>query len=277
MLDQILAWVVIFFPTALSIAFIFVPSRRENERLHMKWRYSLIVVGILFSGITGWQQVRAIRASAKDRQNAIRETSERVAAQTSERVTEAVGEQYKGTIAALDAQISSLQRQLSVQERDVGVIKGSNIVTGKNPVKVEVINPGPSGPPSVLSEGLPTKERIAVVVRRHDLSEKTGRENIRKRLSELIAQGEELQSALVDPQLSDTDADAAVGKWDKVVQQFLDEHMGTDYVKQFRSTEGITYGTPLAAPNSKPKQELWRSIYARDLRLKQFLEGLATD
>jgi hypothetical protein len=110
------------------------------------------------------------------------------------------------------------------------------------------------------------------------LNEKAGRENIRKQLSEFIAEGEELQSKLVAPQLSNTDADAAVGKWDKVVLQFLDEqHMGTDYVTQFESVEHITYKAPLATPNSKGKQELWRSIYTRDFRLKQFLRGLPTN
>ena len=125
---------------------------------------------------------------------------------------------------------------------------------------------------SPLTVNMHFNPQMGVIVRRHDLSEKSGRENIRKQLSEFIGQGEELQNKLVAPQLSDTDADAAAGKWDKAVRQFLDEHMGTDYVTQFGSVEGITYGAPLATPNSKPKQELWRSIYARNLRLKQFLQ-----
>ena len=114
---------------------------------------------------------------------------------------------------------------------------------------------------------------VRVVVRRHDLSEKAGRENIRKQLSEFIRLGEELQSKLAAPQQTDADSDAAVGKWDKAVRQFLDEHMGTDYVTQFGSPEGITYEAPLVTPNSQPKQELWRSIYARNLRLRQFLQA----
>ena len=130
--------------------------------------------------------------------------------------------------------------------------------------------PPPSSPASTVNMHITSGVRV--VVRRHDLIEKAGRENIRNQLSEFIGQGEELQSKLVAPQLSDTDADAALGKWDKAVRQFLDEHMGTDYVTQFGSAEGITYGAPLATPNSKPKQELWRSIYARNLRLKQFLQ-----
>src|ERR1700687_2421213 len=150
MLDQILAWVVIFFPTALSIAFIFIPARTENERLHMRWRYSLVALGILFSAITGWQQVRAVKASAADREKAIQETSEKVSTETSTRVTKAVGEQYKGMVGDLYLQIGTLQSQLAAQGKDVSVIKGSNIVTGAAPLKVEVTNPGVpplGGPP----------------------------------------------------------------------------------------------------------------------------------
>jgi hypothetical protein len=131
-----------------------------------------------------------------------------------------------------------------------------------------------AGPPPspLMTENSHTRDNVRVVVRRHDLREKAGREKIRKQLTKFIAQGEELRSRLVAPQLSDADADAAIGRWDSAVRRFLDEHMGTDYVTRFGSSEGVTYATPLATPNSKVKKELWRSIYARDFRLRQFLQ-----
>jgi hypothetical protein len=153
MLDQILSWMVIFMPFAISIVPIFIPARHEDEKAHMRWRWILVAFGVLFSILAWWQQSRSIRAAAKDRQLAIMETSKQVAAETSRQVTKAVTEQYSELIADQKSKISDLQTQLAAQGRDVSVIKGSNIVTGKNPMKVEVINPSPN-PPSVDTQSV---------------------------------------------------------------------------------------------------------------------------
>jgi hypothetical protein len=40
----------------------------------------------------------------------------------------------------LQSQVFSLESQLSEQSKNVDIIKRSNIVTGKNPVRVEITN-----------------------------------------------------------------------------------------------------------------------------------------
>ncbi len=70
MLDQALSWAVVFLPLAVSIVFIFIPARREDESQHMKWRISLVIFGILFGGLSWWQQSRANKAANVDRQEA---------------------------------------------------------------------------------------------------------------------------------------------------------------------------------------------------------------
>lgn len=125
MLDLILGWAVIFFPTALAVVFIFIPARSENESAHMKWRYCLVMFGVIFSLLAWLQQSRALKASTDDRESAIQETSARVATETADRVTKAMAAQYEGTISGLNKQIGSLERELSAQGKSVAAIKGS--------------------------------------------------------------------------------------------------------------------------------------------------------
>lgn len=140
MLDQVLSWLTLVVPVALGLVVILVPAKREDERSHMRWRYILGASLILYGGLSWWQQSRTIRASTKDRADAIRKTSTEVAAETSKEVTKAVTDQYSQMVADQKSQITQLQSQLAAQGKDVSAIKGSNIVTGKNPIKVEVMN-----------------------------------------------------------------------------------------------------------------------------------------
>jgi len=61
-------------------------------------------------------------------------------------VTKIVGDQYQSVIKSLTDQIGILKAQLASQATTLGTIKNSNIVTGKKPVPVQVINP-PATPP----------------------------------------------------------------------------------------------------------------------------------
>jgi hypothetical protein len=136
MLDLILGWIVIVFPFAFSIAVLFMPSQQENKGRHMKWRTAVVVIGIIFSLTTWWQQSRSAKAFDLQRQQAIQQTAEK----TAESVTRTISKLYESLIGNLNQQIGSLQRELAKQGKDVTTIKQSNIVTGKNPVKVEVMN-----------------------------------------------------------------------------------------------------------------------------------------
>jgi vacuolar-type H+-ATPase subunit H len=144
MLNEVLSWMVVFMPFAISVVPIFIPTRHEDERVYMRWRYILVGFGIVFSILAWWQQSQSIRAAAEDRKNAIIETSRQVAAETSKQVTKAVTEQYSQMIADQKSQISDLRTRLAAQGKDVSAIKSSNIVSGKSPIKVEVINPASS-------------------------------------------------------------------------------------------------------------------------------------
>lgn len=115
LLDQFLGWAVIAFPFLLSILFIFIPAKTEDEGRHMKWRYGLVVVGAIFSLLAWWQQSRAIRASTKDKEAAITETSEKVAVKVAADVAKVVTEQYVGILADQKAQITQFQNRVEAQ------------------------------------------------------------------------------------------------------------------------------------------------------------------
>ena len=88
LLDQLLGWAVIAIPFLLSVLFIFIPAKTEDPSRHMKWRLGLVVTGFIFSLLAWWQQSRALHASARDRDEAIKQT----ASQTSQQVTKDVTE-----------------------------------------------------------------------------------------------------------------------------------------------------------------------------------------
>ena len=72
MLDQVLAWAVIFLPTALSIIFIFIPARQEDVRAHMRWRSWLVVFGVFFSVLAWWQQSHALNTQPRSESQRLR-------------------------------------------------------------------------------------------------------------------------------------------------------------------------------------------------------------
>ena len=79
-------------------------------------------------------------------------------------VTKAVTQQYSQMIADQKQENADLKKQLAEQGKKVDVIQKSNIVTGKNPIKVEVTNPPPGGgehPPEIhaaLHEATPNPQ-----------------------------------------------------------------------------------------------------------------------
>lgn len=156
--DQILSWPVLVVPVALGLIVILVPAKHEDEKGHMRWRFVLGISLILYGGLSWWQQSRATKASVKDRESAIQETAQTVAAATSASVTKTVTQLYSGMISDQKTQIAQLQSQLAEQGKKVDVISNSNIVTGKSPIKVEVTNP------SAPVEGDVQPPRVAHVV-----------------------------------------------------------------------------------------------------------------
>lgn len=146
MLDIFLGWFVIAIPFLLAVGATVLTLRLPSEKHYWKFLWGAVLVGLLFSVITYWQQVRAARLAEQNQQTAIDETAKKVAKQTTDNVTDAVGKQYKEMIASLTAQNQSLASQLSAQGKDVNAIKSSSIVTGKKPIKVEVTNPSQPSP-----------------------------------------------------------------------------------------------------------------------------------
>jgi hypothetical protein len=152
MVDQVLAITVVLLPTAFAVVLELV---NDEIKKSVYWRVGVMAFGLSLSALTAYQMVRATRTANRDREQAIRETSNQVSASVSasvsesvsKSVTKAVSDQYTGTINNLQGQIGILQTQLSAQGKSVETIKGSDIVTGRKPVRVEIANPGnlPSG------------------------------------------------------------------------------------------------------------------------------------
>ena len=145
-----LEWIVIVLPTLFAVS---IEILTRSMREHTLYRLGVIFFGIGLSALTWFQISRAHRTASAEQENAIVETSKRVSAEVSasvsESVTKSVSEQYTQTINGLQRQIGTLQSQLAAQGKKVDVIQGSNIVTGKNPIRVEIANPSafPTGAP----------------------------------------------------------------------------------------------------------------------------------
>lgn len=132
--NHFLMFVVIFGPTVLAIC---VEIMSEEVRKHRYWKYGVIVFGVTLSILT-WVQISVQESASKhDQQVAI----EHVASETSQKVTKVVSVEYQSVVTNLTNQIAYLKSQIASESKDLNAIRGSNIVSGKKPVKVEVVNP----------------------------------------------------------------------------------------------------------------------------------------
>lgn len=139
MLDQLLLWLVLVIPVFLGLVVILVPAKHEDEKGHMRWRYALGVLLILYGGLAWIQQSRAAKSSTVDREKAIKDT----AAETSATVSKTVGQQYEDMITDLTMQIQSLRDQLANQSKSFAIqlkqtetdVNGNISKVGTAPVK----------------------------------------------------------------------------------------------------------------------------------------------
>jgi hypothetical protein len=117
--DSILAGLLVILPVASGFVVMLVSSKQQiHTKWRMRWRYALGVVLILFGVLIGVQQSEATKASAREREEAIKETSARVAAETSATVMNAVSVQYQEMMTRINGQIQKLQGQSSGQAKD---------------------------------------------------------------------------------------------------------------------------------------------------------------
>jgi len=144
-LDIFLNWFVIAIPFLATVGAAVLSLKLPHERHYGNFVWGAVVVGLGFSALTYWQQIRTSQQAEASQREAIATTARTVSRETIDNVTVAVGKQYKDLIASLTDQNQKLAAQLSAQGKDVGVIKSSNIVTGKHPIKVELTNASSSG------------------------------------------------------------------------------------------------------------------------------------
>jgi hypothetical protein len=215
--DQILSWMLIVLPVAFGFILILVPGKAEDEQKHMRWRYILGGCLIAFGVLTWVQQSRAIKVAAKDRENAITETSGKVASATSASVTKAVGEQYQTMITDLTNQIQALKQQLAAQAKDVGIIKGSDIVTGKKPIQVEVTNG------SAPLAGNP--------------KEKQRREEIRTQLGTFLTENRNLMNGCL---ASPSTCEDLANQWYGQAQVYIKTKLEPSYLSRFVNASGLS-------------------------------------
>jgi hypothetical protein len=137
MLDLFLGWFVIAVPFLVAVGATLLALKVPDQRHYWKFVTGAILVGLAFSILTYWQQVRVARQAADDRGSAIQQTAK----ETTANVTAAVGSQFESTISSLTTQIAYLKGQLGEQEKQVPAIGKSNIVAGKGAIPVVVQNP----------------------------------------------------------------------------------------------------------------------------------------
>src|SRR5262250_333906 len=99
MLD-VLALIVVLGPTIFAIA---IEAIDEQIRKHRYWKFGVIVFGLTLSGLTALQLKTQRRTSARERESAIKETSDQV--------TAAVTEKFKQTVTDQTNQIADLKKQ----------------------------------------------------------------------------------------------------------------------------------------------------------------------
>lgn len=139
MFDLVLSWIVVVLPTLGSLGLALLDEKIRKDR---RLCFGLIGFGIVVSALTWIQMSRATRMAQADQRAAIQDTSRSVSESVSKTVSDALKQQYQTTIADLQRQIGTLQAELARQGKKVDVISGSNVITGKKPIPVQITNSG---------------------------------------------------------------------------------------------------------------------------------------
>ncbi len=140
--------------TALAVFYMDELQTKLKDQRRIRW---IVAITLLLIGVGAFAADAVQKTQERtERETAVKDTSEKVASATSASVTRTVTELYSKMISDQKDQIAKLQNQLASQGKDVSAIKGSDIVTGKKPIKVEVTNPGPANqpPPQPLLSGI---------------------------------------------------------------------------------------------------------------------------
>lgn len=169
MLDIFLGWFVIAIPFLLAVGATVLTLRLPHEKHYWKFVWGAVGIGLLFSGITYWQQARAASQAIADRNTAINETAKKTARQTTDDVKDALGKQYQDMVSSLTQQNTELKSQIVGEGKKVETIAGSPFVSGKSPVRVEVTNPNTSNAvPSAVRSGVLTISQTNKISTRSD-------------------------------------------------------------------------------------------------------------
>lgn len=89
-----------------------------------------ILVGLLVGTMLYWQQMRAANRAAQERDAAMSDASNRVAYETTQRVTDEVSKRYEQKIQSLTKQIADLESQLPNQRTKLNVVGDNNAAAG---------------------------------------------------------------------------------------------------------------------------------------------------
>lgn len=112
MTDFLLGWFVIVAPFALSSVFILIPSKSEHPQHHKMWRFGLLIFGLLFSGISAWQQHRSAANATKSAQEGVAETTANVKAEVEREDSRVLEHQRKSIQTLSDALTSKANESL---------------------------------------------------------------------------------------------------------------------------------------------------------------------
>jgi hypothetical protein len=124
---------------ALAVFYMEELQVKLKEQRIIRWAVATV---LLLMGVGAFAADKIQKNQERlEREQAIKDTSRDVAAETSKQVTKVITDQYSQMVADQKREIDELQKKLEAQGRDVSVIKSSNIVSGKKPIQVEVTNP----------------------------------------------------------------------------------------------------------------------------------------
>ena len=75
MIDLLLGWFVVAVPFLVTVVAAIISLKLPSERHYKKFIGSAVAIGLVFSVLTYWQQVRMVRQAKIDQQSAITATA----------------------------------------------------------------------------------------------------------------------------------------------------------------------------------------------------------
>ena len=216
MLDFLLNWFVVIFPFLITVGATVLALKPPAAKHYVKFVIGAVFIGLAFSALIYWQQLRAVKVAANDRESAIEETATKVSKKTTDSITE--------NLATAQSRATSEGHRLTpdemkaVAQRAAADVLANILPAKEQPKNVAVQQPAPSATPSCTNAA--AREQLRTKI-------STFREQIKGKYLEFQSEQQHVDIPMHNAEMATPEQTKDYETERKQMQQRLDDEIAT--------------------------------------------------